>query len=987
MNYLEWNKKLYEYFFDNSNQVVYLSITRDKLSGIGGFTDKETAFDDFKEAVLNFPADTAGELLYPFLKKRVNYRNIAFPKPSSLLAKAINFKNAWGKYKYVPFQGAGEIESWPSSKEPPYIAYLTALVLSIDEIKDDGGGFWGDFECNFEKKGSNYGENLIDLFEDLKRYEPRFDYFSVYPKNIYEGTIYSQMPLTETELDSLRLFFVSKDISYDDLQNYSYEDLRRLLLDELDENFANKLTIDALHDNSSEYDNFRIALPGIVKKLITNYDLNDEKLQKELEKKITEKESNRKYPFLLCFPFSKDLDTYFPKFSSGTMMPLILNHGSKSDILDESETEITFKISDTEHKIKINPEGKFSRPTKPINLDWDKQYHITKKGLSLKDNKRKNDIIIFVPSHIVGSSPGYFIESPNETIPNNEPCIIYWNVNSDEAVLKFLDGCKAKTIYNDNFKIANWSGAFFKMPSDATIGKYIVDTEHKISLIGGVGTNPYGNEYFSFALPKLISKNLTSDTTIEIYKTDGDKKDKVDTKSAVEIETMDLNSLFSKGRNFLIVAKSNGQLSSCTFSILSDFTINHSDYKKLLHNEDESEPLLTVETPVFVKSGEVKKESIKGQIPPIYLNEKEFAPKEINFESIFENTKEYDPSHIGDRILTVLSHRKTFSKNQFLSIVYSFAELDTTSPFAILNKLIEYGHIQRLPDSKDKYEVVDKTLVHFLSEDNWMMLCGARSPERIQQLLYDLKGDNIECVLKMDQDYVPTIVLIKVKNLNIYKSTYQFTQLFFNRYIGKNLLNSIPNYKNLNLGNGLSLLNEESNATLEKFNPETFKFKKRNLNSANADNNLGLYRFDYKRSYKPKVYFLKKEGNFHRLESSDQQEALYLYQAQTAPEFLSWVYYDKVHKLLAIPVQLSLPQGAQKALVLSGCFSKVVTVKSENTGIYRPQITANKMQLSAEGETYMGVTVYTNIQDYIYEVLNAKLNKQFNLLDLSNLLQ
>ena len=292
-----------------------------------------------------------------------------------------------------------------------------------------------------------------------------------------------------------------------------------------------------------------------------------------------------------------------------------------------------------------------------------------------------------------------------------------------------------------------------------------------------------------------------------------------------------------------------------------------------------------------------------------------------------------------------------------------------------------------MPDSKDKYEVVDKTLVHFLSEDNWMMLCGARSPERIQQLLNDLKGDNIECVLKMDQDYVPTIVLIKVKNLNIYKSTYQFTQRFFNCYIGKNLLNAIPNYKNMNLEVGFSPLPEIQNASLEKFNPNTLKFETAKINNANEERMLSLYRFNYKRSYDPKVYFLKKEGSFHGLKSSDQQEALYLYQAHSLPTFSSWVYYDEQHKLLAIPLQLSLAQEAQKALVLSGCFSKVITVKSESAGIYKPQITAEKMQLSAEGDSYLGVTVYTNIQDYIYEVLKAKLNKSFIKLNLSNLLQ
>jgi hypothetical protein len=161
-----------------------------------------------------------------------------------------------------------------------------------------------------------------------------------------------------------------------------------------------------------------------------------------------------------------------------------------------------------------------------------------------------------------------------------------------------------------------------------------------------------------------------------------------------------------------------------------------------------------------------------------------------------------------------------------------------------------------------------------------------------------------------------------------------------------------------------------------------------NLNSANKDNNLGLYRFNYKRSYDNlKPYFLKKEGNFHRLKSSEQQEALYLYQAHTANASTSWMYFDETNKLLAIPLQLSLPYEAQKALVLSGCFSQVVKVKSESSSVYKPQLTDGKMQLSAEGDSYLSMTVYTNVQDYIYEVLKVKLNKPFNSLNLSNLLQ
>jgi len=980
MNYIEWNKTLYNFYFNNSIPVVYISLTKKKLAELGNFSSEKEAFEDFKNAVNNFPQNEHESIKFKFLTEKIKGYN----DPSSILAKARNFQKAWGVEKYIPFQGAAMLYSWDKHHEPPYIAYISSLVLSIEDLEDYGDGYWKNFEKNFGKKGSGYGDHIHTLFADLKRHNRKFDFYSIYPSNIHVGTIYSQMPLTEQELKQLRLFFIYKEKSYQELLKMNDEELLQLLIENLDANFANSITIDALHDDSDTYSNFKSALPEIIKRLIPEYDLHDENLKSELDKILESRIKSRKYPMLLSFYAKRNDKVYLPDFNRLNLFNCVVCHGSNTDLDFDNLGRICMKWEGVQLEMIISPESKYSSPvinktSNPFSLN---QRYYLNHSLKIISSTRNDNFILFVPSGSVGAIPGFFMESPQKYFPADEPCVIFWKSEEKTVseVKKFLDACNFSYLYPDNSSWGGWKGACFRYPS-LPIADFELKLDKEIRLYGGVKTDPKSNKYFHFALPKLVLTNFTPDDRIAIYSEAGDFISEFNAEKVGEIILSDL----IKKHSEVLIRPKESPTPYRKISVRYDTIFNPIEYpsKQIFENVYYEPKIHSVKQ--MLKSG--------IQVDKVISNGKEYFPEDLRVKELLERVNDNSESAEGDRLLTILTIRKKFNKSQFNQIVDYFHKqnaFDGSDGFTILNKLVELGHIQRISGVDEFYEVTKPRFSHLISNQNYMMLCGARTPEFINGLTSDLREDKIEYeIYHHDDSYSPKLFLIKLKNRNIHHKTFKFYESGFESSQVLRYLNSIPTYNLIEQKSQIDELYEETNKILEKFDLVTNAFASARLRDANKDTEINLYRYKsmHKFNRNPNSYFLKKSGKFIRLENTGQQEALYFLLAMTDRNYLGWIYHDSTCRALAIPLRLSLPEITRNAMAMSGCISKMLKVKKRDNG-YLPELNERtQMMLASDEKQYLHVNIYVNVQEFIYMVLRAKFNKQFIETDLSNLLK
>ena len=301
MTYLEWNRALFDYYFNgsNKNDFFVLNATTNLLEELG--KGLENPVDDFISSIKIGLLDNVNP---------ERYSNI-FPNNFNIIDKALKIKMLWRtQSSFVPRGMRGAVPRW-NHVHPPYLAYLFFLVLKVQEGEAQ---YWKSINNIIGRPNvsSQDGQNVMELFEDLKKYSIETYKKNFYFTNIYSGggrkyvgTIYSQLPLTQQEESNIINFYKDSGIYKQDVSRLSYQEIIDLVVN-TDISYFENPTVNLLKKNENPILTYLIIerLKSYVEDK-DEWEINIEKIERKAKERI---KSNAKL-----------LLTFYPKFGQFTM--------------------------------------------------------------------------------------------------------------------------------------------------------------------------------------------------------------------------------------------------------------------------------------------------------------------------------------------------------------------------------------------------------------------------------------------------------------------------------------------------------------------------------------------------------------------------------------------------------------------------------------------------------------------------------------------
>ena len=365
MTYLEWNKTIFDYYFNgsNKNDFFVLNATTNLLDELG--KGLENPLDDFINSIKNGLSDKINPERYP-----------DFPNNYNIIDKAIETKMYWRdkgnpQSLFLPRGMRGKVPIW-NYDYPPYLAYLVFLVLKVQEGESK---YWNSINAIIGRPNvsSQDGPKVIELFEDLKKYSKEGHQKNFYFTNIYSGggrkyvgTIYSQLPLTQQEENNIINFYKDSGISKEDICNLSYQEIIDLVVNTGSSYFENP-TVNLLKKNDNPILTYLIIerLKSYIEDK-SEWEINVEKTEEKARERIKND--------------AKLLLTFFPKYeefalrvcSSQDFSQISFDNGYYAEKIqgDISENIMTdknkhFLIEENSKMPKLKYEGK--------ELKWNKE--------------------------------------------------------------------------------------------------------------------------------------------------------------------------------------------------------------------------------------------------------------------------------------------------------------------------------------------------------------------------------------------------------------------------------------------------------------------------------------------------------------------------------------------------------------------------------------------------------------------------------------
>ena len=168
MTYLEWNEKLANYYFNNSNNKPFflLNATETLLQELNSY--REDSLNDFIEAIKKGPIDYTNPIRFDFNPSFIGQNKRTY---NNFITKAFWLKEVWRKkLTYIPSKMYAGVYIWSNEMIPPYLAYLFFLVLSIDTNGEESK-YWQHISAVSKNQvDSNNGSNVIELFKDFRKH-------------------------------------------------------------------------------------------------------------------------------------------------------------------------------------------------------------------------------------------------------------------------------------------------------------------------------------------------------------------------------------------------------------------------------------------------------------------------------------------------------------------------------------------------------------------------------------------------------------------------------------------------------------------------------------------------------------------------------------------------------------------------------------------------------------------------------------------------
>ncbi len=296
MDYLFWNKNLWDYFFredlKNTNYKIVLAVNENVILEIGSKFNIENPLEDFINAINEGPSEIVDGIQKFSTKK----------KDLDILNKS----NFYLKENSIFSKFGTKIPRWSDSKEECLLTgYLAYLVLMIT----DESQYWSNVNSKLNIQTRSVSQNLTPSFFDYLKIWAKKKGYNFFFKNIYTtkknvGTIYSQLPLTLEEekqiITSLYYAKVEDPEEYLILKNKpTFEIIEEFI--ENQKSFLNNPTTKEINDYSSELRSvvFDYVFQNFDKYITFCENSNEIEIKKALELRKIVKQ-NIKPEYFLC---------------------------------------------------------------------------------------------------------------------------------------------------------------------------------------------------------------------------------------------------------------------------------------------------------------------------------------------------------------------------------------------------------------------------------------------------------------------------------------------------------------------------------------------------------------------------------------------------------------------------------------------------------------------------------------------------------------
>ena len=487
MNYRQWNDRLIEYFFcekDPSKRII-LYMTKEKLISLyddDNLSDEEK-WNDFVNAV--------NETKYPYTDSNGEQMTFDFSqRVSSLKEKLTKFVKPYSKLGPADY--------------PYYLTFLIMMVMAKAEKEATSGRQYYPVIAKFFKENKLWGIDNDTEAQNSVRFLGGGD--SDYEKNFWKslsnwcqrqqygvidstplgqkfvGIINRHCPLSKNKIEDLPRFFVETNMTKDG--EYSHEEIRRKIL-------ANKRYFNDFFLKHVKDDNTWRSMVEVV--------LNKFNSEWEYEVADIDKNSSSKHyttiPLHLCVSVTGNtFDVHFRVHAS-------------QDVYEDATLYYNGK-RDEEGVNVVHERDGWSRP-----IPYGKPKKKANKSNSKRFAFREQDFYVLNWNGLI-----------NEFTSRSEP--IY---NGDKLLILVPPGHEPSQKFDKRIELTNASGFnLYGYTFNSEDGIIIENTtgrerESDIKLEGGLFLNKGQKIYFSMALPKVVSKNLSEEFPLLLCKENGEE--------------------------------------------------------------------------------------------------------------------------------------------------------------------------------------------------------------------------------------------------------------------------------------------------------------------------------------------------------------------------------------------------------------------------------------------------------------------------------
>jgi len=920
MKYLEWNNIISAYFFNpaNAGKDIHLYLTKNDIINLARYKFNEETDDEIW-------ADFVGKI------------KIGVPGGSgNVIARA---KYAHSKSNFLntrrPDGSPLEIDGVPVVF-PPYIAYLTFLVLPLIESVESANAqrannyygrlnsFLQSHQINENIGTTDFSNNQINcLWEDLATWaniknNGDLGVFNVVPFSnanwIYVGKVFSQCVLPPKFLNRLPELFEAIGLVPDTF----YED--KFLQDKIKNSRTDlipKSTLDFLKKDDE-----------LSNSIIQNIQRQYKKWTGETHEEIEEGTSVRKKRNYTVAP----LFLQFKVNTNDEEIKFSYRMYSSNDYPED------LKFGEHENLYEINGWSK----TLPLDFN---------EGLELKDNFNKwvakfpdRDVRLFVSAGTFQLSNDFWIET--DILSKTDRMYLICKSNKQEQIKEW-----GKTFSNGNFRQEDFDGLpenyslfWFRNPTQglSEIPILTLYTEKRIELVGGLKVNfrTYTNDF----LPEVEIVNSDGNEKVYLQYKDSDEKIFLSKKTSLNNrwllpETTAINTDF-----YIKVEDENFSGNSLAYNLTSsDNTATKVDESKL-PKRDSFGRKITTDVEQYCLGSNIINANAQRQVPYSHL----FRSR--NTDTVTQITAATFNSHCGNKLCDFLSLKSVLTTEEFFrafEFYYSkeFSEQPVSSNFNLTKlkraSLNFYDFIGILDyDYETKSIALNPPQFIFIptTQGRKVLLIGARDSALIETIIQNAPKHKLQVEITKqfssnERLILPDVITIKAFQQPADNYGENNLKAFADELQIKLIENSLPQVAFLNFSANITEYENILQPTDENdydwarftFNTETLKFEK----SENATFDKSFSLLEYKLNEYTYHHKLWNDGKCYQVDMNwGRFIALKHFKKDV-------ILFDSTQNKVAIPIELPLPRLlAESIMLLRGLAPDFRVIEGKKYRIY-----------------------------------------------------